>query len=152
MLVVQSCLTICDFMDCNPPGLSVHGILQAVILRSVAILFTRRSSQPRNRTWVSCIAGRFFIDWAMREKYLHPILMYIYYQLNFRLRSLDNNAMYKLNCRFSYFLPLRWEHGQQSHVTSNKFGINLAVLKGDREVPGEEKGDNKYKKSYLFYN
>ena len=42
----------------TPPGSSVHGILQARILKWVAILSSRGSSQPRNRTPVSCIAGR----------------------------------------------------------------------------------------------
>ena len=54
-------------MDCSLPGSSVHGILQARILEWVAISFCRRSSQPRDRTQVSCIAGRFFTNWAMRE-------------------------------------------------------------------------------------
>ena len=43
-LVAQSCLTLCDPMDCSPPGSSVHGILQARILEWVAILFSRGSS------------------------------------------------------------------------------------------------------------
>ena len=51
----------------SPPGSSVHGILQARILECVAIPFFRGSSQPRNQTWVSCIAGRFFTVWATRE-------------------------------------------------------------------------------------
>ena len=60
LLVAQSCLTLCDPMDCSPPGSSVHGILQARILEWVAIPFSRGSSQPRGQTQVSCIAGRFF--------------------------------------------------------------------------------------------
>ena len=47
-------------MDCSLPGSSVHGILQARILEWVAIPFSRGSSQPRDRTQVSCIAGEFF--------------------------------------------------------------------------------------------
>ena len=39
--VVQSCPTLCDPMDCSPPGSSVHGILQARILEWVAISFSR---------------------------------------------------------------------------------------------------------------
>ena len=58
--VAQSCLTLCDPMDCSPPGSSVHGILQARILEWVAIPFSRESSQPRDRTQVSHIAGGFF--------------------------------------------------------------------------------------------
>ena len=52
-LVTKSCPTIV-------PGSSVPGILQARILEWVAISFSRGSSQPRNQTQVSCIAGRFF--------------------------------------------------------------------------------------------
>ena len=54
-------------MDCSLPGSSVHRTRQARILEWVAISFSRGSSQPRNQTRVSCIAGRFFTDWAMRE-------------------------------------------------------------------------------------
>ena len=53
--VTLSCLTLCDPMD-----YTVHGILQTRILDWVAFSFSRRSSQPRDRTQVSCIAGRFF--------------------------------------------------------------------------------------------
>ena len=57
----------CDPMDYSPPGTSVHEILQVRILKWVAISFSGGSSQPRNWTWVSCIAGRFSTDWAMKE-------------------------------------------------------------------------------------
>ena len=66
-LVAQSCPTLWDHMDCSPPGSSVHGIFQARILERVAISFSKGSSQPRNRTQVSCTAGRFFTLWATRE-------------------------------------------------------------------------------------
>ena len=64
VLVAQSCPTLCDPMDCSPPGSSVHGILQARILERVAIPFSRGSSRLRDGTQVSSIAGRFFIVWA----------------------------------------------------------------------------------------
>ena len=56
VLVTQSCLTLCDSIDCSLPGFSVHGILQARILEWVASPSSRGSSQPRDRTQVSCIA------------------------------------------------------------------------------------------------
>ena len=56
----QSCLTLCDPMDCSLSGSSVPGILQARILAWVAVPFSRGSSQPRDRTRVSSIAGRLF--------------------------------------------------------------------------------------------
>ena len=48
MLVAQTCPSLCDPMDCSPPGSSVHGILQARVLEWVAMPFSRRSSQPRD--------------------------------------------------------------------------------------------------------
>ena len=59
MLVAQSGLTLCDPINCSPKGSSVHGILQARILEWVALPFSRGSSQPRDGTSVSCIAGGF---------------------------------------------------------------------------------------------
>ena len=69
--VAQSCLTLCDPMDCSLPGSTVHGIFQARVqeveevtpgwvgnaLKWVAIPFSRGSPQSRGRTQVSCIAG-----------------------------------------------------------------------------------------------
>ena len=52
--------TLCDPVDRSPPGSSVHGILQARILEWVAISFSRGSSQPRDGTQISRIAGRCF--------------------------------------------------------------------------------------------
>ena len=60
VLVAQPCPTLCDPIDCSPPGSSIHGILQARILEWVVVTFSRGSSQPRDQTWVSCIAARFF--------------------------------------------------------------------------------------------
>ena len=65
--VAQSCLTLCDPMDCSLPGFSVHGIFQASVLEWLAISFSRGSSWPRDQTQVSHIAGRHFTLWATRE-------------------------------------------------------------------------------------
>ena len=67
VLVVQSCPAVCDPMDCSPLVSSVRGILQARILEWVAVSCSMVSSQPRDQTWVSCIAGRFFTICATRE-------------------------------------------------------------------------------------
>ena len=58
----QSCPTLCDPMDST-----VHGILHARILESVAFPFSRGSSQPRDRTQVSRMEGGFFTSRATRE-------------------------------------------------------------------------------------
>ena len=84
--VAQSCSTLCNPVDCSPPGSSVHGILQARILEWAAISFSRGSSQPRDRTQVSYIAGRCFILWATREAILShrgSLQIDIFFTLNF---------------------------------------------------------------------
>ena len=52
----QSCLSLCDPLDCSLPGSSLHGIFQARILEWVAISFSKGSSPPRDQTWVFCVA------------------------------------------------------------------------------------------------
>ena len=73
-VVFSSCVPL----DCSPPGSSVHGILQARILEWVVIPFSRGSSWPRDRTPVSCIAGRFFTVWATREAWLNYTYVYFF--------------------------------------------------------------------------
>ena len=65
--VTQTCLTLCDPMDCSLTGFSVHRSSQARILEWVAISSSRESSWPRDQThvsYVSCIKGGFFTTWA----------------------------------------------------------------------------------------
>ena len=69
MKVAQSCATLCDSMD-----YTVHRILQARILEWVAFPFSRVSTQPRNWTQVSYIAGRFFTSWATRKPFYFEVL------------------------------------------------------------------------------
>ena len=59
-LVTKSCLTLCDFMNCRPPGSLVHGISQAGILEPVAISFSRGSSRHRDQTQFSYIGSGSF--------------------------------------------------------------------------------------------
>ena len=68
VLVIQACPTLCDPMDYSLRGSSIHGIFKARILKWAAISFSRGSSQPRDRTWVSHIVGRCFTVWAKKTK------------------------------------------------------------------------------------
>ena len=73
----QSCLTLCD-----PVDYTVHGILQAGTLEWVAFPFSRGSSQSRDGTQVSCIAGGFFTSWATREAqelFCLPFLFFFFF-------------------------------------------------------------------------
>ena len=58
----------------KPQDYTVHGILQARILEWVALPCCRRSSQPRDQTQVSRIAGRFFTSWATREAHFNSVI------------------------------------------------------------------------------
>ena len=60
VFVAWLCPALYDPMDCSLPAFSVHGISQSRILKWVAFPFSKGSSQPRDGTQVSCIAGRFF--------------------------------------------------------------------------------------------
>ena len=78
VLIAQLCPTLFDPVDCSPPGFSVHGKSQARILEWVAISSSRGSSQPRDRTRVSCSANRFFTIRVTREALQYLILSYIF--------------------------------------------------------------------------
>jgi len=75
VLCAYSCLTLCDSMDCSPPGSSVHGIIQARILEWVAISFCRESSQPRDQTYISYVSctGRCIIRFGLF------VCLFVYY-------------------------------------------------------------------------
>ena len=77
---LQSCMTLCDAMDCSRPGSSVHGILQAIYLfLQVAIFFSRGSSWPRDPAHISSISwtGRRILYhcalWVAQGKVYIPI-------------------------------------------------------------------------------
>ena len=81
MLVTQSCPALCNPMDCSLPGSSVHGILQARILESVATPFSRGSSWTWDWTQVFSTAGRFFtisatlkLETSILIKFIKPFL------------------------------------------------------------------------------
>ena len=68
--LTQSCLTLCD-----PMAYTVHGILQARILKWVASPFTGGTSHPKDWTQVSCIAGEFFTNASPKQiiSHAHPL-------------------------------------------------------------------------------
>ena len=76
----KSCLTLCDPMDCSPPGSSVHGVLQARILAWVAISFSWGSSQLGDRTWSPPLAGGFLTSEPPgKQQFTHSCVMNSYF-------------------------------------------------------------------------
>ena len=89
---------------CDPKDYTVHGVLQTRILEWVAFPFSRGSSQPRDRTQVSCIAGGFFTSWATREA-LNMLTCVTMWDLSTHKVEEFIWHTYKTNsCRFSTFL------------------------------------------------
>ena len=79
--LLQSCLTLCNLMDCSPPGSSVHGILQARILEWVAMPSSRGSSPTGDQTCISYsfyTTGRFFTAELLRKPSLSPDIVQVH--------------------------------------------------------------------------
>ena len=75
---LQSCLTLCSLKNGSLPGSSVHSILQARTLEWVAISFSRGSSQLRDWTQVSCIAGKFFTAKILELQLQHQSFQWMF--------------------------------------------------------------------------
>ena len=109
---LQSCLFETLWTLWSPPGFSVHGILQATILVSVAISFSRASSQPRDGTCISSIAGGFFTVEAPGKPKVG---------LDICNSVSPAPLMYNKNCYPEISLVIQWLRFQ----TSNAGGIGL---------------------------
>ena len=102
-LVAQSCPTLSNPIDCNPPGSSVHGIFQARILDWVAISSSRGSSWRRDWTCFSCIDRWILLYWATQEAPIHIIWPISIGELLYKLKpNLDKISYLILE---SYLVP-----------------------------------------------
>ena len=145
MLVAQLCLTLCDPTDWSPPGSCVHEIFQARILGCVAISFSRGSSQPRDWTWVSCTAGRFFTDWATRQAPIHMLLNYkwIIKEINQINYTSIKKIFFKLKKEGG---RRRWQRSPALHKYIKKKLIKIwnnsyrAISRWPQKTPGLQKG------------
>ena len=87
---LQSCLTLCDPIDCSPPGSSVHGILQARILEWAAMPSSRGSSRPRDQTcvsYVSCIVRQVLYHWCHQGSQHYTKKMPVPWPTSYKTRS-----------------------------------------------------------------
>ena len=112
--VTQSCLTLCDLMDCSPPGYSIHGIFQARTLEWVDIPFSRGSSQARDWTLLSCIAGRFFLpsEPPGKPRHLHN------HSLEFAKHTWMSSCHPCCRAEWVLSLPLLYSGGNQDRATT----------------------------------
>ena len=99
---------LCDPMACSLPGSSVHGIFLISILEQVAISSSRRSSWPRDQTWVSCTGGRSIYLSIYIQRYVSPymyvcvcILTMCIYTLSYRLYMITS-VIYICVCVWVY--------------------------------------------------
>ena len=134
LLVTQSCLTLCNLIDYSWPGPSVHVLLQARTLQWVATPFFRVSSQPRDRTLVSCAAGIFFTVWATGKSYgiyyIEVFSVYVYFLQRFHHKWIFYffqrfSASIKMIMLFLFFNLFMW------YITR----IDLSILKNPC-IPG----------------
>ena len=138
--VAQLCPTLCNPTDCT-----IHGILQARIPERVAFPFSRGSSRPRNRTGVSCIAGRFFTDWAIREAWISIywvyMSIYIFLALKKEQHSKRNGRMIRgRQMILSDGIMTCWDHGLLKKQHTSFLRINrFYQLTEHRSNPTEKR-------------
>ena len=125
LLHAQSCLTLCDCMDCSPPG-SVRGALQSRILEWVAISYTRRPSRPGDWTHISCvpcIGGQILYQCATWETHFRGFLIRIF---TCSLLVVQARNLRIIHHTFSPNIqPFRTFH----HILSIESLLNLSFLK-----------------------
>ena len=114
LLVAQSCPTLWDPMDCSPPA-------PLSILEQGAISSSRGSSQPRDRTHVSCIAGRFFTNWTTREAQVAQVRKNLPTSAG-EVRDVGGKIPWREWQPTPVFLPGEF-HGQRSLVGYSPWGL-----------------------------
>ena len=113
VLVTQSCPTLCNLMDCSPPGSSVHRILQARILAWLAFPFSRGSSPPRDWTLAFCISciGRGIL--YLLSHWGFPVLLQPY----------SNSDLFITNSKLFLFYHPQWspKATQMTHLLTWRY-------------------------------
>ena len=129
-ICTQSRPTLCDPMDCSPPGSSVHEISQARILEWVAISFSRRSSWHRNWTFTFCISciGRWIlyncVTWEALHNTYYPLKYYTVTCLMFPVLHRFGADLFTTADTHAYLLS-KWIH---SLSASLGFCLDIAWL------------------------
>ena len=132
----QSCLTLCDPMDCRPPGSSVHGIFQARILEWVAMLYSARSQREELHPWQRSWGRRLGIRKGGIEPQETPCSW----------ASTPKTRVCLLYCFMLSSTPLTL--GGASPPTSLGEGVNLQLQL--IKIPGHDKSVSTYKLLWRF--
>ena len=156
MCVTQFCPTLCNPMDCSSAGSS--RILQARILEWVPILFSRGPSQPRNKTQVSHMAGRFSAVWATRANIescgntQEGPLTSPQWWVNLEKVKLSRKVLECVTCKL---IPENYAHNRQSHKGSESWMDKMWVwsrrnfMNSDLEARNSTVVFRNWKKSYV---
>ena len=123
---LHSCLTLCDAMDCSPPGSSNHGIFLGRILEWVAISSSRGSSQPRDQTQVSHIAGRLFTIRATQLIPMFEDLSCRFAIIHENLRAQPKSICW-VNSKYNYYL-INWQNYWSTGSTSQSLSLYLSLI------------------------
>ena len=129
MTVNESCLTLCNPINCSLPGSSIPGFLQARTLEWVAIPFPRGSFLPRDWTQVSCIAGRATREAHLKYKPVKIILWWL--DIKFLLKRKKAQTKYLSVNKWKYYsqihkqilyLEIYWRRDEKETTEDEMFG------------------------------
>ena len=112
-LVTQLCPALCDLMDCSLLGFSVHGDSPGKNTELVAIPSSRESSQPRDRTQDSHVAGGFFTVWATKETQSHSTYIYMYINSTYMYMHIYSTYIYIMKYCSAIKKRTKWCHLQR---------------------------------------
>ena len=120
----QLCPTLWDPMDCSPPGSSVHGIFQAIILEWVAISYSRGSSQPKDQTcisYMSCNGKQIINHWATWEASNWNPQEAMWSRNDETSLGVGDKGQLKILCWMGFYLPPNhhyfFSHREWGHAT-----------------------------------
>ena len=110
-------LTLCDPLDCSPPGSFIHGILKSRVLEWVTMPSFRGASWAA-LTWLSCTVGRFFTVWATGEaNYLFSCITLKLFEVAWLCNYIDP-ANFILSFEYFFLITLWVQSGSwESHLS-----------------------------------
>ena len=106
--VTQSCLTLCNPMDCSLPGSSVHRVFQARMLEWAAFSFSRGSSRPRDCPCIFYIGRKVLFHWAIREAKGALLLLLLSHFSHVQLCAIPETAAHQVPQSLGFSRQEHW--------------------------------------------